>query len=83
MDKNLQFLELKRMDPYVISPSKRKKLTRPTIRRSGRNALMRMGEVVIILILSLFAYHKPKDKGTIGFAFILQSFCRCLSHSRA
>ena len=25
MDKNLQFLELKRMDPYVISPSKRKK----------------------------------------------------------
>ncbi len=25
MDKNLQFLELKRMDPDVISPSKRKK----------------------------------------------------------
>ena len=25
MDKNLQFLELKRMDPEVVSPSKRKK----------------------------------------------------------
>ena len=25
MDKNLQFLELKRMDPDVISPAKRKK----------------------------------------------------------
>ena len=28
MDKNLQFLELKRMDPDVISPAKRKKLQR-------------------------------------------------------
>ena len=27
MDKNLQFLELKRMDPDVISPAKRKKTT--------------------------------------------------------
>ena len=27
MDKNLQFLELKRMDPDVISPAKRKKIT--------------------------------------------------------
>ena len=53
------------------SPPKRKKLTRPTIRRSGRNAFMRTGEVVIKLMLSLFAYHKPKDKGTIGCAVIL------------